>query len=225
MTVFISRSLLEAPVFVQLLQAYGHIVQGSPLIILAPLPPRQLPAFDWVFFSSKNAVHYLLDVQPQSTFENDRVRIAALGSATATALHRYFDPIDFIGTGDPVSTAVLFQKLIGTTYPVVLFPGARNSQQSVQLLLGDAVAGIHWEVYDNQPVAAVPAISAVVLVFTSPMNAQAYFKHHVLATGQRVVAIGNTTAQALQNLGITEVIIAVEPTETGLAQAVLHLLS
>ena len=82
---------------------------------------------------------------------------------------------------------------------------------------------IHFEIYNNQPIAEPPFSAADVLVFTSPMNAQAYFSKHILRKKQRVVAIGETTAGALRELGVSEIEIAAEPTERGLAEAVLRL--
>ena len=82
---------------------------------------------------------------------------------------------------------------------------------------------IHFPIYDNRPLAAPPYSDAEVLVFTSPMNAQAYFSKHILAEKQRVVAIGQTTAGALRELGIATVEVAASPDERGLAEAVLRL--
>jgi uroporphyrinogen-III synthase len=58
-----------------------------------------------------------------------------------------------------------------------------------------------------------------VLVFTSPMNGEAYFGLHALLAGQRVVAIGPTTAEALKQF---DPAVATSPTEEALARAVLH---
>jgi len=55
-------------------------------------------------------------------------------------------------------------------------------------------------------------------VFTSPLNAQAYFARYALLEGQKVVAIGRTTAQAIADLGISNVITAPTPTEEVLAE-------
>jgi uroporphyrinogen-III synthase len=90
------------------------------------------------------------------------------------------------------------------------------------LLLSPDFQCIHLSIYDNQPVADPPRSDADILVFTSPMNAQAYFSKNNLGKKQRVVAIGATTAGALRVLGIGEIEIAKEPTEQGLAEVVLQ---
>ena len=145
---------------------------------------------------------------------------AALGEATAKVLEGYVDAVHFCGSGDPAAAALAFRQV--ATGSRVLFPGARHSQQSVQRWLKTAVQGIHLEVYDNRPVANPAQQNESVLVFTSPLNAAAYFSHHPLQASQQVVAIGATTAAALRSLGLPSVITAAAATEAALAAAVLE---
>ncbi len=219
MTAFISRDLSDTSEFRLLLSGQGWQVTGHSLVELSALPFHTLPIVDWVFFSSKNAVRFFFQQVEKEGLVLPTLQWAALGEATAKALTGYVQTMQFTGTGDPVSTAAAFGEVAGGR--VVLFPGARHSQQSVQRLLAATVRGIHLEVYDNRPVDAPALCTDSVLVFTSPMNAEAYFSRHALKTGQRVVAIGATTAATLQALGMPAVITANEPTETALAKAVL----
>lgn len=80
---------------------------------------------------------------------------------------------------------------------------------------------LHFPIYDNRPLANPPHSKADVLVFTSPLNAEAYFSKHPLEPGQQVVAIGDTTGAALRQLGIAGISVAAQPSERGLADAVL----
>ncbi len=146
---------------------------------------------------------------------------AALGPATARELLRYTRRVDFTGSGDPVTTADAFRPL--AQGKKVLFPAARHSQRSVPALLGDDITALHLVVYDNAPLPDPPRLEETVLVFTSPMNARAYFTRHPLLIHQRVVAIGQTTAATLTDLGITGVLVAEESTESALARTVLAL--
>jgi len=221
MTVFISRELPLDATFLLLLQAEGWQVAGQSLVQLSPLPFSALPAADWAFLSSQNAVRFFFQQMEKESLVWPDLRWAALGEATAKVLAAYAGSLDFVGSGDPKSTAAAFQRLAaGST---VLFPGARHSLQSVQRLLGDTMQGIHLEVYDNRPVADPAQRHESVLVFTSPLNAGAYFSRHSLQPGQQVVAIGATTTATLQKMGITTVITAAAPTEMALASAVLAL--
>ncbi|HRI61157.1 MAG TPA: uroporphyrinogen-III synthase [Saprospiraceae bacterium] len=105
----------------------------------------------------------------------------------------------------------------------ILFPAARHSRQSVMSLLSPDFQCIHFPVYDNRPVANPLHSAADVLVFTSPLNAQAYFSKNKLGKNQRVVAIGQTTGATLRELGIAEIQVAREPGERALAEMVLKI--
>ncbi len=144
---------------------------------------------------------------------------AALGPATARELLRYTHRVDFAGTGDPDGTATAFLSLARGKR--VLFPAARHSQQSIARILGDAITAVHLAVYDNAPLSDPPLLDESILVFTSPMNARAYFARHSIQTHQRVVAIGQTTASALRALGIKNAVMSKEPAEAALADTVL----
>lgn len=218
MTVFISRSLEEAPEFTALLTAAGWKAEGLSLVRLSPLPESALPDCAWVFFASKNAVRFFYE-----TYGNPPASAAlgALGPATGEAVRQAFGRIDFVGNGDPSETAARFRPLAEGRR--VLFPAARHSRRSVPEALGDAIEAVHLAVYDNEPVPDPPETRADVLVFTSPMNARAYLDRHSLQPFQRAVAIGQTTAAALRELGVKNPVIASEPSEQALAKTVLAL--
>ena len=221
MTAFISRPLSADSEFRHVLTARGWQVTGRSLVAFSALPLPAIPAADWIFFSSQNAVHFFFQQMEKGAITIPSVRWGALGAATAKALQEYVETVDFIGSGEPISTAIAFQMMAaGTT---VIFPGARHSRQSLQRLLDDAVHCIDLEIYDNCPVSDPALCSEAILVFTSPLNAESYLTRHPLQAHQRVVAIGQTTATALQELGVEALTIATAPTEVALAQAVLAL--
>ena len=221
MTAFITRDISETSEFDLRLKAAGWMVHGRSLVELSPLPFAEVPRADWIFFSSGNAVRFFFEqLKPEQKTELARVQWAALGPSTAKILAEYIGKVDFVGTGEPEETARRFGPSSG---PDLLFPAARNSRQSVLALLAERFRCTHFEVYGNRLLADPPYFDAEVLVFTSPMNAQAYFSKHVLAEKQRVVAIGQTTAGALRELGIATVEVAASPDERGLAEAVLRL--
>jgi uroporphyrinogen-III synthase len=64
-----------------------------------------------------------------------------------------------------------------------------------------------------------------VLVFTSPLNAVTYLSKFSLQEGQRVVAIGDSTAKALRDAGALKVKVAEAPNEKSLAEVVLSFLA
>ena len=214
---FISRNLSTTSDFRHLLEKEGWTVEGQSLVVLEPLPIASIPSADWWFFSSKNAVVFLLAQHPVPP----NVRLAALGPGTAKAIEEHLKRRpDFVGNGEPESTAEQFALIAKKGKS--LFPGAVHSLQSVLLLVKDRLEAQHLSVYQNSALPSPPdQRTADALVFTSPLNAKAYCSRYPINTHQKLVAIGHSTAQMLQTLGYKEVRIAVEPTEIALAHAVL----
>ena len=106
MTVFISRELSGSSEFKNLLAAAGWQVEGRSLVALAPLPFREMPDCDWIFFSSKNAVRFFSQNIENQNIDLPKSKWAALGQATAKVLAEYVGKVDFVGTGEPKETAV-----------------------------------------------------------------------------------------------------------------------
>ena len=226
MNAFISRPLLPDSDFRSVLRAAGWSVFGQSFVMLSSIPFTSVPPTDWLFFSSQNAVRFFFKNVEKHNITLPEAKWAALGPSTARILESFTEQVDFVGTSEPRSTAQLFrrhfdrQKLAPGS---VLFPAARRARQSVMSLLGLDFDCTHFDIYDNQPLPHPAQRPEQILAFTSPMNAEAYFSQHKLLLNQRVIAIGGTTDRALQQLGIVETTIAAEPTERGLAEAVLSL--
>ena len=223
---FITRHLPPDSAFRTALEAAGWQVEGQSLVQLEALPFEVPQGVDWIFFSSKNAVAFFFEAYPApentktQKHENTKTPLwAALGPATAAALADRVQRVDFIGDGDPVRSAEAFLPLaMGQT---VLFPAAKHSMESVPQQLEGRVRSLLLPVYDNYPVETPEPRAADVLVFTSPMNTKAYFQTNALRYGQRLVAIGDSTARALAGLGYPDVTVATAPDEMALAQSVL----
>lgn len=226
MNAFISRPLMPDSDFRSVLRAAGWGVFGQSFVVLSPLSFEAIPPAEWLFFSSQNAVRFFFkNLETQKIILPD-VQWAALGPSTGRMLESFTGQVDFVGTGEPRSTAQLFRRhfdRLKLAPGSVVFPAARRARQSVMSLLGLDFDCTHFDIYDNQPLLNPAQRNEEVLAFTSPMNAEAYFSQHVLLPTQRVIAIGGTTDRALQQLGIVETTIAAEPSERGLAEAVLSL--
>jgi len=222
MNVFITRAQTPDSEFSRLLRAKGWEVYGQSLVTLEALPFDSVPDCDWIFFASKNAVHFFFEQVRKQDIPLPAVQWAALGAATALALSTYIEIVDFMGNGEPESSAKIFQTRPLTTPSVrVLFPAARHSRKSIASHLDDRFQAIHLEVYDNQPIANPPQRNDEVLVFTSPMNAHTYFSHYPLLSYQKVVSIGPTTAEALRQLGVVDVRTAAAASERSMAKIVM----
>lgn len=217
-TVFISRFLQTDSPLLSVLANTRFQVDGQSLLRFHPIPFTTFPATDWIFFYSKNAVDFFIN---QAAEWPTTVQLAAMGTGTANAIQAHGLAVHFVGDGRGATTATAFYKQAkGQT---VLFPQARHSRQTIQKILGQQLEMYSLVVYDNRFIDDIPKIDADLLVFTSPLNAKAYFDHHQLTDHQRVLAIGPTTAKLLQHLGITEVYVAEEASEMGVVQKILEL--
>lgn len=217
--VFITRPAPPESVIRQRLEPKGFEVTGQSLVEFTAVPFVLPPAFDWVFFYSGQGVRFFFEGLAKSgTVLPETVRFAAMGPGTA----RLLEKTDFAGDGVPETTAAAFAEIAAGQR--VVFPHATNSRQSVQHILKNVVKLLDLVVYQNTPLAEIPVSDAEALVFTSPLNTQAYFSKHALRAGQKVLAIGATTARALLELNIEPHAVAQQPSEEALAQLILELL-
>lgn len=218
--IFITRDLEPESPFLTALSGHDFRVTGHSLICFRAVSFDELPATDWIFFYSRKAVAFFfrrikeLEVTPAVA-----IKWGAIGPATAKALEHWGVTVDFVGDGDPVVTARNFLPVAEGRR--VLFPRAAQSRRSVQKALGDQIKSLDLVVYQNAIDEEAPRPEAEILVFTSPLNARAYFESRQPPEQTKIVAIGRTTATALRHLGVKEVMIAPEPSEEGLAEAVL----
>jgi len=216
-TAFISRYLNPDSPFKRLLEAQGWQVQGRALVALAPVLFREVPEADWIFFTSPNGVQCFFEGIKALGLPLPNVHWAAIGPATAAAMQVHGMEPRFTGSGNPAETAAAF--IPWTQGLRVLMPGARQRAGTIVEQLAVHADVSQLVVYDNQMTPDPPALLEEVLVFTSPMNGEAYFRLHALLAGQRVVAIGPTTAEALKQF---DPAVAGSPTEEALVRAVLH---
>lgn len=217
--VFISRNLTTESPFLQELSAANWQVKGESFITFTPIPFNvPPPVADWIFFYSKNGIRYFFEqIEP-----DEQRHYATMGQPSSDFLSsEYGIQAEFVGRGEPSSMATDFiQK---AKHKRVLFPCAKNSRHTIQRLLDQDIEAINLTVYDNSIKTNIPAREERVLVFTSPLNAEAYFEQHILKKYQSLIAIGHTTAHALEQLGYHKYRIASEPSEVALAEAVLEL--
>jgi uroporphyrinogen-III synthase len=218
--IFISRDLGANSPFRALLGERA-LIEGQSLVAFEALPIQVLPTCDWLFFYSKKGIQFGWEALSDLVAAP---KVAVLGQASAEYLSADFGcAADFIGTGAPESTAAAFLALAKGQR--VCFVQAKQSRQSVAKLLGQQIQAQSLAVYNNQPKASLELPVCDILVFTSPLNAQAYYQHYQPLPHQKVVAIGQTTAKALRQLGITPHKISAVPHERELANCCLLFLS
>ena len=218
MKIFISRTQFPDSEFRQRLEAVGMEVYGESLLDFQPINFEKIPEGDWLFFYRKSGVnHFFSQLQNHSI---SQIKIAAIGPGTAKALARVGQEADFVGNGVPEHTAVAFGKIAkGQT---IIFVRAEHSKCSVQNLLSNQIQVKNLLVYENEERKSFTLPYCDILVFTSPMNARAYFSTYVLHDTQQVVAIGESTAEELRGLGVSSVHLPEQPNEEALAEVVVN---
>ena len=212
----------------------SYEIHSESLVEFSLIPFKKTPTVDWTFFYSKQGIRFFFEnIDSNAYLTSTRVRsprmpsqrrdpqYAVFGAASAKYLKetRGIDA-HFVGTGEPVATSHAFlEKAKGQK---VLFVRGSNSRQSVQELIGNDLEVEELITYNNQPKKKFKIPACDCLVFTSPMNAQAYYKRYKAKKKQHVFAIGPTTAVALLDLGINKMQIAAVPSEQKLAELVLR---
>lgn len=214
MKVFVTRNE-EWPLFREIAARGEATFTFQSCIRLSLLPEvDQPPGTDWIFFSSPSGVRLFL-----SRFSlPDGVRAAVLGEGTALALREAGIAPDFVPQTSDVRDAVeAFAEYSGGE--TVLYPRSTASL----LRLRTAVTSerlIDFPFYLNSPAPPETATDADYLVFTSPSNAAAYLGEHRLAPGQQAVAIGESTASRLIELGVSGFIVSESPDAAGVWKAI-----
>lgn len=213
--IFVSRSLSQdSPI--RKVASGGSIVDHS--LIEFSAFPFEAPETDWVFFYSRNGVRFFFD---QSNYELYPYMWACMSAGTADELSKYVMDISFVGEGAPQEVADAFNQIVAPTESVG-YIRAENSIDSVRSII-NSDQSVSIPVYSNVPSNNVPSDKFDVLVFTSPMNVNAWFSQREYK-GERIITIGQTTAAAVTNHGISDMLIALEASEQGMADVLQSLI-
>lgn len=214
--VFISRSLISSSPIRGIIA--DNLLVDKSLIQFSAIP-FEVPKADWIFFYSRNGVKYFFE---QGNYELYPYLWACLSAGTADELSHYVTDVSFIGNGSPDEVSEAFKNSI-THGQVTCFVRAANSLDSIHNRLNHP-NDFSLPVYENTPIDDIPNQEFDILIFTSPMNVDAWFakrKHQ----GEKIISIGNTTADHLKiRYGINEVMIAAMPSEYSIAETLKSIL-
>lgn len=217
--VFISREVGEHNYFRKALAKHDIEIEARSLIrtfpIVTVLDQYHFRRVDWIFFSSRNAVDYFFNLKPVLP---KHVKFGVAGRGSEDSLRKAGYLADYVGEGGDIEeVAELFAKEVaGKT---VLFPRAQDSLLSIQKALTEDTKVIDLPIYETVFEDNIDQTYADVLIFTSPSNVDAYFVENLLDPGQKVIAIGNSTAKKFDEMGI-KYTLPYSPDEIGLAEAV-----
>ncbi len=205
-TVYITSAISEDDYLFRVLEANNQQVSYGSFISFSKTDFTFNQA-DWLFFSSKNGVKFFFDQVKELPATT---KIAAINQGTAQEILNLNYPVHFTGTGSSITH--IAEQFDSLAYGRIVFPQAENSLQSIQKLLKNNSQSETLIVYKNQPKAKIEQRNEDILVFTSPLNAQTYFEQRSLQVNQAVVSIGNSTTKKLNELGISAVRTAYQPT-------------
>lgn len=212
--VFISRSFQSDSILLNSLSNNFECTFLS-LIDFKPIEFKTDFSFDYVFFYSKNAARFFFNKYTSNIQTN--FLIGCMGQGTASVLKDLGYISNFTGHGSVENIACEFLKIAKDK--TVLFPRAKNSKKSIQKLLKGKIIEQDLIVYDNIKKKNFEVPDCDILVFTSPMNSEAYFTQKEYAN-ETLVSIGETTTNHLTKMGFKNILTAEEPTEFHLAKVI-----
>jgi uroporphyrinogen-III synthase len=243
----VTRAREQAGELVRELEALGAEVVAAPTIRIAPLPDlgalraalTRVPPYDWIVFTSQNAVHVVCDRLPEWELgPNDvaRAAVAAIGPATAEALVRHGVVPDLVPerfVAEAVVTALAARGDVrGKTVLVPRARAARDALPEGLRALGALVDVIPIyetvrESGDGSGLAAEILAGTIDLVtFTSSSTVRGFVdlvSRPVAVSGRFSVAvIGPVTAGTARALGIPVAIEARNYTVPGLVDAIVR---
>lgn len=180
--------------------------------------PFDAPQADWIFFYSRQGVKHFFN---GGNYELFPYLWACMSNGTADELAQHVTDISFVGNGLPEEVAAAYSKIVGSN-EITCFVRAKNSKDSIHRLLRRE-SDFSIPVYDNRISAHCPEGTFDILVFTSPMNVDAWFQAREYQ-GEKIIAIGNTTASHLAIYTAEKIIVAPQPSEEGITKALLTVL-
>ena len=205
---FITRPLAEDSPLLAQLQGEGFDVSGHSMLTFEPVVVEQIEPTEWLFAYSPRGVKFLLG---QDKLKRDGKRLhgtngffklAAVGEGTANAWLEAGLKVDFIGDGEPVTTASAFAKThCAATKPTVTFLQAANSRRSIERRLGDQVSAQTLSIYRSIINKNAGAPIAEVYYLTSPLSAEAVLTQIDQDHPFDIWCVGSVTAGRVRELG------------------------
>jgi hydroxymethylbilane synthase len=125
--IFLSREVEETSLLKKFSDSFGHTLIAKSCINITHQKFSLPDHYDWVFFTSKNAVNAFFSQHVKDVSK----KYAAVGSGTAKALQAFVKHIHFIGDGETTEVAKQFLSQLAPNEKV-LFPISNVSLQTMQ---------------------------------------------------------------------------------------------
>jgi uroporphyrinogen-III synthase len=236
--VVITRALAQSQELTQRLSERGALPILFPLVSFAPpddFTPldaglRRLGDFDWLIFTSENAVHAIAErlASQDLSFEKTGIprQVAAVGPATARAAEKAGFIVAFAAKSH--SGAALANELGEAVRGSKIFlPRSDRANPDLPALLRQHGAQVTEAVayktlpppdLDRSDLVSITSGSADAILFFSPTAVEHFVqwigeeKFRNLQKDVAIVAVGPITAAALQKLQIARIVVAVDTT-------------
>jgi len=238
--VVVTRAAHQGEGLIHAFAAAGAIVEPLPLLeVVPPADPRpleraaaELALYDWLIFTSTNAVEAFLPLTG-GAFPG-RLKVAAVGAATAAALAAFEIAPDWTGGNDAEELLAALAPHV-TRRRRVLLPQAADARPTLAEGLNQAGAeAVAVVAYDKRLPPEASARAAELfgiaplgwVTFTSPR----IVRHFVELFGQdwerrrpelQAVSIGRVTSAELARHGVTPAAVAARPGDAEMVAAVL----
>lgn len=189
---------------------------------------RHLDRYDWLVFTSRNAVAFFTSRLPGACFPAvTRPQIAAVGSATAKAISERGGQVALL-PDDQRQEGLVGPMVASAAGGRVLFPVAADGRMILVHALRKSSATVDVVVTHRlQAVAGLGSPpSFEVAIFASPSALRAFLQAvgREALDGKVTAVIGPTTAQEARSHGLAPVV-AAAPTVDAVADAIVHSLS
>lgn len=237
--ILITRAAEQAQPFVDIIKQYSGVPVVFPTIRTAAVPNNealqnaiaQLEQYDWLIFTSTNAVKFFMKAVTTHQLSASGVRVGCVGTKTAAALSQYglvaaAMPEEFVSTN-------IASELGDVNGKHILLPQSEIARPELARSL--TVAGAHvTAVATYRTVPDMPADEAYdelekgvdVATFTSPSTVENFLyltgrRGRELLTQALIACIGPTTAAAVNEAGFSVAILPEEYTVEGLVAAII----
>jgi len=235
-----SKSIEIGKIFANL----GATIVNFPMIEVVPAQISsfhktilsKVEKFDWIIFTSSNGIVNFLALYEQvnqKLYQQNLCKIAVIGKSSNKILIENNIQADFVGSGRNGESFIieLMQLNLIKDKLILLALGDLAPDTAADLLLGHATPTrlnvyntIHPQNINTKALENISEDNYAMILFTSPSAVNHFFeiyKPSVPEKKLRIASIGKTTANAVENIGWTNNVIASEQSYAGLAQEII----
>jgi uroporphyrinogen-III synthase len=230
--VVVTRAAHQSSSFVQLLRSFGAEVAHFPVIAIAPPADwgpldealAKLHGYDWLIFTSANAVDVFFTRATPEQLQSLYARIAVVGPATARAVERHHRTVDLVADDHIAEGLITAFGRLEVNRLHMLLPRAAGARDTLPDALGERGAAVDViEVYRNTVPASPGAFPSTPdwVTFTSAStvkNLLALVPREQFADA-KLASIGPETSAALRQHHLRVTVEASPSTQEGLAAA------